>query len=190
MSARVSIFESAFNDEHRTIRVESGLRIHEIENLDWENCLIFANGDEVTKDYVLKENDIVSIRQFPSNSSGAQTALQVAGWLFAPVSSAVHFFTSGSSEGAFNWGIGAVKQAILGAFSQPQSQDSAEVGQGEQIPTITGAKNRSGAGQPIPLLIGESMYTPITLAQAYTTIEGSDGENQILQLMHTSSPRL
>ena len=173
-SAVVHIFNSAFSDEHETLKVESGLRIHEIDNLSWENTLIYANGSEVTKDYILKDNDTVTIRQFPSNGGGLATGL---GWFFAPVTSLVHFFTSGSGEGAFNWVGNEIRQSILNAFKQ-ETTDSSDVGQGEQIPTITGAKNRNGANAVIPLLIGESMYTPLTLAQSYTTISGKDGEEQ------------
>lgn len=173
MSALINIFESAFNDIHRQIKVESGLRIEEIENLDWENTLIYVNGFERKKEYKVKDNDVVTIRQFPSDGgSGWQTA----GWFLMPVTSTIHFFASGNDEGVFNWIGREIGNAILDLFKQP---DIAEIGQGEQIPTISGAKNRSGANQPIPLLIGESMYTPIMLGQNYTTISGTDGENQI-----------
>lgn len=176
VSAIVNIFDSAFTDEHRAIKVQSGLRIEEVENLDWENALIYVNGFERTKDYKVKENDVVTIRQFPSGSkTNTATAL---GWIFMPVTSAVHFFTSGSTEGALMWIGHGIDNYIKDMFKQPDQQD---VGQGEQIPTISGAKNRSGAGQPIPLLLGQTMYTPITLAQSFTDInpsDGTDGENQ------------
>ena len=187
MSAIINIFDSAFTDEHRKIKVEAGLKIEEVDSLDWENTLIYVNGFERKKGYRVRDNDVVTIRQFPSDqgSGGANTA-QVLGWMFMPVTSAIHYFSTGSTEGAL-LGIGhAIDNAIRNAFSQTPT-DTNEVGQGEKIPTVSGAKNRSGANQSIPLLLGETMYTPITLSQVYTDIDpsdGTDGENQYLHALY------
>lgn len=90
-----------------------------------------------------------------------------------PATSLIVGVTTGEWDGAFNHFARKIRDAIRGEHSQE------DVGQGEQIPTISGAKNRSGAGQPIPFLLGESMYTPILLGQNYTTVSGVDGEEQI-----------
>jgi len=60
--------------------------------------------------------------------------------------------------------------------------------QASDIPNINGSKNSSGANQPIPIVIGQSYYTPIYAANNYTTInpeDGSDGENQYLNALYT-----
>ena len=184
MSAIVNIFDSAFNDNHRTIKVDSGLRIEEIENLDWENTLIYVNGFECKKEYKLREDDVVTIRQFPSNQGSAtRNVLQVVGNIFFPVTSAITYFVTGSDKGAILALGDTIDQAIHDALKQ-EPTDTKDIGQGEQLPTISGAKNRSGANQPIPLLLGTSMYTPITLAQSYTTVSGADGEEQTLHSLY------
>lgn len=175
MSAIINIFDSAFTDEHRKIKVEAGLKLEEVDPLDWENTLIYVNGLERTKDYKVRDNDVVTIRQFPSNAgSGGYEFASVMGWILMPITSAIISSAIGFTDGVFNF----IDKSIKDAFKQPE-ETVYDVGQTEQIPTVSGAKNRSGANQPIPLLLGESMYTPITLAQNYTTISGKDGENQI-----------
>ena len=184
MSATINIFDSAFNDNHRTIKVDSGLRIEEVETLDWENTIIYVNGFERKKEYKLRDGDVATLRQFPSNQgSSARNFWQGAGWLFMPVTSAITFFVTGSSKGAILAVGDTIDNAIHDALKQ-EPTDTTEIGQGEQLPTISGAKNRSGANQPIPLLLGQSLYTPITLAQSYTTLDGRDGENQIFHCLY------
>lgn len=52
----------------------------------------------------------------------------------------------------------------------------------EQIPTISGAKNRSQYGKPYPFILGRTLYTPSMLGSQKTpyfyTIGGVDGEEQ------------
>ena len=173
MSATINIFDSAFTDKHRAIKVQAGLRLEEVETLDWENTLIYVNGFERTKDYVVRDDDVVTIRQYPSD----RNAGTVLSFLFFPVTSTV-LAIGGYGDGVFN-----LVHDIMDSLSQkPESMK--DVGQGEQLPTVSGAKNRNGANQFIPLLLGESMYTPITDAQYYTTIDGADGENQIMHALY------
>lgn len=92
---------------------------------------------------------------------------------------------SGYTEGTFNL-FGDFANALKRLFEQPDTSTK-DAGQTEQIPTISGAKNRSGANQPIPVLLGESMYTPILIGQPYTDIDptdGSDGENQYFHALY------
>ena len=151
------------NSEHRTIKVESEIKISEVDNLDWENCLIYVNGTRKDKDYVLKDNDSVIIRQYPSSTTAIFVGLLLATAVVVDLGT----------------GKGLISRFIKSLFKQ--DVNDFDTGNTEQIPTISGAKNRSGANQPIPLLIGESMYTPITASQYYTDIDptdGTDGENQ------------
>lgn len=103
-----------------------------------------------------------------------------------PVTSAV-LSANGYTDGAFNYawdGVANIIDKIKSLFEQPKGQD---VEQAEQIPTISGAKNRSGANQPIPILLGESRYAPIYACQPYTDInpsDGSDGANQYFHALY------
>lgn len=151
------------NSEHRTIKVEPEIKISEVDKLDWENCLIYVNGTQKDKDYILKDNDSVIIRQYPSSTTAIFVGLLLATAVVVDLAT----------------GKGLISYFIKNLFKQ--DVNDFDTGNTEQIPTISGAKNRSGANQPIPLLIGESMYTPITASQYYTDIDptdGTDGENQ------------
>lgn len=177
MSATINVFNSAFNNDYKTIIVEDNKTISSSIKLDFENCLISVNGDKCDENYILKENDIVTIRQFPSNDG-----YDVASWIFAPVTSVIQGFSTGDWSGS-----NIVKKSLKSIFeSESDSITTNDVGSTESIPTISGAKNQSGAGKVIPLVIGESMYTPIYAAQAYTDIDpndGTDGENQYLHAL-------
>lgn len=177
MSATINVFNSAFNNDYKTIIVEDNKTISSSIKLDFENCLISVNGNKCDENYILKENDIVTIRQFPSNDG-----YDVASWIFAPVTSVIQGFSTGDWSGS-----NIVKKSLKSIFeSESDTITTKDVGSTESIPTISGAKNQSGAGKVIPLVIGESMYTPIYAAQAYTDIDpndGTDGENQYLHAL-------
>lgn len=48
----------------------------------------------------------------------------------------------------------------------------------KNLPTIRGAKNQTGAGKPYPLVLGKHRFTPFYAGNPYTTISGTDGEDQ------------
>lgn len=178
MSATINVFNSAFNNDYKTIIVEDNKTISSSIKLDFENCLISVNGNKCDENYILKENDIVTIRQFPSND----TAVTVVNWVLDPLGSLIVGATTGHWEGT---ALG-LKNVVIEAIADLFKQDNKTTGTTEKIPTISGAKNQSGAGKVIPLVIGESMYTPIYAAQAYTDIDpndGTDGENQYLHAL-------
>lgn len=178
MSATINVFNSAFNNDYKTIIVEDNKTISSSIKLDFENCLISVNGNKCDENYILKENDIVTIRLFPSND----TAVTVVNWVLDPLGSLIVGATTGHWEGT---ALG-LKNVAIEAIADLFKQDNKTTGTTEKIPTISGAKNQSGAGKVIPLVIGESMYTPIYAAQAYTDIDpndGTDGENQYLHAL-------
>lgn len=183
MSATINIFKSAFKTDYNTILTASGKKIKEATWLDWKNTLISVNGKKADENYILQDGDLVTIRQFPSNTAGKwATAI---GWIFTPVTSAIIGLASGDWRGTLVVGGEHLRDYIRSLFEQEDSSSSS--GSTESIPTISGAKNQSGADKVIPLLIGETMYTPIYCAQAYTDIDptdGSDGENQYFHALY------
>lgn len=179
MSATINVFNSAFNNDYKIIAVEENHKISEFVKLDFKNCLISVNGKKCDEEYIVKENDIITIRQFPSNED---VMYSIGAWLLTPVSSIIQGFSTG------DWtGFKGTKKSLRDMFEGEQETIKATNGTTESIPTISGAKNQSGAGRVIPLVIGETMYTPIYAAQAYTDIDpndGSDGENQYLHALY------
>lgn len=54
----------------------------------------------------------------------------------------------------------------------------------ESIPTLSGAKNQSGYGKVIPLVLGKNQFTPYYCGSPYHTISGTDGEEQIYHALY------
>lgn len=185
MSATISLFKSAFNSDYETIKVDEPKKISDILKLDFANCIISVNGSKQDETYVLKDGDIATIRQFPSNEKAWTTAGAVAGWILNPITSLITGISTGKWDGTINNACRGIRDSIIKAFTQDSSTDTS--GDTDSIPTISGAKNQSGAGKVIPLLLGESLYTPVLCAQTYTDIDpddGTDGENQYFHALY------
>lgn len=54
----------------------------------------------------------------------------------------------------------------------------------ESIPTLSGAKNQSGYGKVIPLVLGKNQFTPYYCGSPYHTISGEDGEKQTFHALY------
>lgn len=54
----------------------------------------------------------------------------------------------------------------------------------ETIPILSGAKNQSGYGKPVPIVLGEHRLTPYYCGSPYHTISGTDGETQTFHALY------
>lgn len=54
----------------------------------------------------------------------------------------------------------------------------------ETIPVLSGAKNQSGYGRAIPLVLGRHQLTPYYCGSPYRTISGTDGEKQTFHALY------
>lgn len=180
MSAVINLFKSAFDTSCETIKVDEPQKISDTLKLDFANCIISVNGNKQDETYTLKDGDIATIRQFPSNEEGWVVTGRIAGWILFPITSLITFIDTGKWDGTIINACKAIKDAL-----NPDSSSGS--GNTESIATVSGGKNQSGAGKAIPLLLGESLYTPVMCAQAYTDIDpddGSDGENQYFHALY------
>lgn len=166
MSARIKIYESAFRKDFKEYEVAVGNKVSEYKG-NSENCLYFKDGKKIHNDYIVQNGDVIEIRQF------AGVPYVIGALLVYEIANGINMLFGNES-----W----TKQAIDSVFKQNNTTSSADVGGTVQnIPTVSGAKNRSGANGVIPLLLGETLYTPVLAAQTFTDIDptdGSDGENQ------------
>lgn len=177
MSATINFFKSAFKNDCDTFVLEENRVLKEYLKLDWQNCLVSVNGKKADENYILQNDDVVTIRQYPSN----EDACAVINWIVDPVGSLITGAATNNWKGSV---VGNIENYIDGLFSQSSTSSNSST---ESIPTISGAKNQNGADKVIPLLIGESLYAPIYCAQAYTDIDptdGSDGENQYFHALY------
>ena len=155
------------SEDYKTIKGNASVNelAHELmPELDLSQCIIVNAGEEITPDYVLKDNDIVFIRAIP----GATGAVVMA--VIACVCAAV-----------------AVGAAVYSAIEQQKAQEEMEKAQRQakalaekvtQLPFLKGANNRTALGYNIPYIMGSVYNVPYKLVSGYYTINGEYGKNQ------------
>lgn len=155
------------SEDYKTIKGNASVNelAHELmPELDLSQCIIINAGEEITPDYVLKDNDIVFIRAIP----GATGAVVMA--VIACVCAAV-----------------AVGAAVYSAIEQQKAQEEMEKAQRQakalsekvtQLPFLKGANNRTALGYNIPYIMGSVYNVPYKLVSGYYTINGEYGKDQ------------
>ena len=168
--AIINIIRNLETDERETIDAESGNPLFRtVDKIDWENSLIIANGNNVDKNYIIKDDDIISIKQYPSND----TTKEVLQWVFFPIPKLIKLGVDKYIENQVEKKIGDFKDSLT-------SQNNAvnNLSQTTQLPSIRGASNQNANGKPIPFIFGKSLMTPYICGNGYTEISGTDGENE------------
>lgn len=144
------------------------------------------------KDYILKDKDVCTIRQFPSND----TVTDVIGWVVDPVGSFVsNCFNGFDGHSALTHVSNAVEGAV-GDYVTSQVQSAVEEANRqfeEQLkgmsfdslenvtdssgvtrsPALSGYKNQSLFKNPYPFILGKTYCAPFYIGNPYTTLEDS-----------------
>lgn len=172
----VNLFENAFTSDYKRLEVENNSSILEIaknNNLDLENCLIFVNGSQKTSNYILKENDVCTIRQFP----GAATVATV---LFASVATLVSVELVKGAVSVISGGKYGGEPLINSFFPKSTDVNVANTQQNASmnLPSINGASNQKALGKAIPFIIGKTLFAPYVINDGYTTISDGDGKDK------------
>lgn len=174
MAAAVYIYKSAFRDEHEVLEIRAGKSLRESVEADWDNAAVFINGKAAKADDILCDGDQASVRMCP----GA-TAAPVL--VYAGISLLVSVAIA-EAKSLILYGEEFFYHSIKELMSKSTNPSDTET-----IPTISGGSNSSGKGKVIPIIIGETYYTPDYCAQSYTSIDpsdGSDGERQYFNALH------
>ena len=186
MSATINIFHDIFTIEPETKTVESGKPIYELVSVDFENSLIYVSGYEKDKNYILADGDICTIRVFPAFGLGdvvsgiksvgknvgktvGNAFTSVGNFIAHPVTHLQDFgkWTKTTLGNFFSW---------LMSGDEPTSNNKEDY---KSIPTLEGAKNQSGYGKAIPMVLGSHLFTPYYCGTPYHTISADDdGETQ------------
>lgn len=150
------------------IELPAGKSIKEaLPDIDLENAIIVVNDKVVKPDYILKENDIVTIRVTPTGT----TALIVTLIVVAVV---------------------AVSAAVVGGVQAYKAKQAAEKAQEElekvkkltnksdidNRPFLRGASNTLATGNSQPYIIGRHFFTPYLLSSPFYKITGTDGADE------------
>lgn len=168
-----------------------------LQNFDFANAKIYVNGNKVDENYILEENDKCYIRILPSGGGFwggvSWTFKKVAGFAYNYLG--IGLLDKYVLNNAISWSSNKI-----GSLFEPESVNPVEEYLKEQqnkinndsektqdIPTIQGSKNRVATNNPIPLVIGKSLYTPLVIGNGYTTIDPNDGtlgENQYYKCLY------
>jgi len=242
--AIIRINKNIFSDESQEKQVESGKTIEEclcdfnepvfhkgsVEVYDCDtgettyaeisdddeylNAVIIVNGEDKGLDYVIKENDIVSVTFYPGNGdtgtiwkniglAAAGVALIVAG---IAISVASYGSLSGVGLQAALWGAGllggigaaAIATSVTGFVSgdflpatiwdyltKKLSDGSNSSGKSlKQIPNVRNAKNETIIGNTIPFVMGTQQVAPFITGSPFYDISGDRGTIQYITLLY------
>lgn len=180
----VNVYKSAFNTDVETIKICNEVAIKEVVDLDLDNCIVYVNGFQQNGNYILKDKDVCTIRQFPKGSSSSSTVTDVIGWMFDPIGSAVSAHIHKNGHSSLTNAIDDIKEAIADSItdSMKDSISSSSVSASEtdsvsvsSSPSISGSKNQSLLGKTYPFIMGKTYFAPYYIGQPYTTLE--DNEN-------------
>ena len=105
----------------------------------------------------MKDNDVVTIRQYPSSFTAFIITVGIALGV-ALIYEGIKFIKNMIKEGL-------------------EAKSNSAKNQTTNYPTISGGSNQSALGKTIPLICGKTLFTPYVIGMPYTTIGGTDGKD-------------
>jgi hypothetical protein len=177
--AVITIFRNPFSSEFEQISILESIAIKDAVKFDIDNSLIFVNGFNRKENYILKEDDVCLIREFPGDPITFTAAVAATFVVYFIVDEFVGYF---SGTGLTERIINGVKSWI-GTKGATDLADTESTESLEKIPQLKGAKNQTGLGKVVPLVLGTHLLTPYYCGDPYTFIDpndGTDGENQYI----------
>jgi len=137
-------------------------------DLDWERVEILKNGDKLTPDYELQENEILIIQEYPGAlSTGLVVTAIVLGVVSLGVGIGVGIYASEQVKQAQRDMEEAIKK--IGKDNKQKDVSS--------IPQLADAKNEKIEGKNVPIILGRHLFAPYFLSDPYIRPEGADGED-------------
>lgn len=178
----INLFRSTLNTQSETILIdEKEKAIKDCLDIDFEYAIISVNGFEADKNYILKDGDVCTIRQ---THGLIATAFAVTEAVRAGING--RSFTEQVKEDVREVGrkiVDFISPDNIGASGDATPTNNVDTTT-QSIPQLQGAKNQSGYGKPIPLVLGRSMFTPYYCGNMYRTVSGTDGEKQTLHVLY------
>lgn len=154
-------FYSHLSNDHKT-QIENGKLKDLYPTLNWENRIILVKGQKVDCNYNAKENDIVFIREIPSDPA---TVTLVAMGVVAVVAGV--FIGTQIAKNNQQQNLLEDSQKTLNSVSDTKT-----------LPFCKGATNQGATGRGFPLILGQMFFTPYRLCPKYYTVSGENGVNQ------------
>lgn len=146
-----------------------------LPDFDFSNTIIIKNGERLTPEYELGEEEVVYVRKLPAAGASAAAVIVMAIGASAAL--------SGIMTAAID---GYVSKATQKAQEEAQRRAKALAQQIEQLPFIKGAKNKNALGNGVQYVMGSVRNSPYMLTDGFYSIGGTDGDklfyNAILSL--------
>ncbi len=151
------------------------------ENIDLKNCVFLANGFKVDENFLVRDDDIVFVRQVPRN------------WLSDAWNSATDNFGKfidwiGENDTRSIWGAilsGGITSAIYSsrlsdkieaqqrALENQQKKRNSLDYSTQDLPFVKGAKNSPALGNNFPFIMGEVLFAPYRLSNGFYSVSGN-----------------
>jgi len=159
----VNVFKGL--ESERTIYNFNG-RLRKHLDLDWKHCKMLLGDKEITKNYAVKEDDVVYVREYP----GA-TALAIASIVVAVISVGVGVWAGVTARNAAREAERQMEDALRRLRNDNRRRDV------ESIPHLSGARNEFAEGRQAPIILGRHLFAPYFLSEPYMRPDGRDGED-------------
>lgn len=136
-------------------------RIRDNVRINFEEFIILKNGERLTPDYEVREDDIIYIRKLPKGTTAA-IVMAVVG-VVAAVGAGVYSY---------------IQQKKINDMNEKLQENQRKLQAGSQVnklPYVRGAANRMATGETFPYIIGETLFTPYKLSPDHIEVRGTDG---------------
>ena len=136
-------------------------RIRDNVRINFEEFIILKNGERLTPDYEVREDDIIYIRKLPKGTTAA-IVMAVVG-VVAAVGAGVYSY---------------IQQKKINDMNEKLQDNQRKLQAGSQVnklPYVRGAANRMATGETFPYIIGETLFTPYKLSPDHIAVRGTDG---------------
>lgn len=139
-----------------------------------------ANGNSVSPDYFIKENDDIVIYALPASTQARESwgkGLAIVGSAIATIGGIISLFPGAQVVGGIVMGVGGVI-GLVGSFIYMNNLDNNSTSSSNQnadsIPSLSGSSNQNLIDNPIPVVAGKTYATPYIVGSPYTELEYSD----------------
>jgi len=132
-------------------------------DLDWEHTEIIKNGEKLTPDYELNENEVLIIQETP----GFTVTAIILGVVALAVGIGTGIYASEQAKKAKR----EMEEALKRIGKDNKKNDVAS------IPQLGDARNEMIDGKNVPLILGKHLFAPYFLSEPYLRPAGTDGED-------------
>ena len=196
----INLFKSAVSDEVERIEVKPHMRIKdipELKGIDFSHVLIFVNGFQKNENYILRKNDVCTLRYFPASAEGfSEWWNGGVSWVqgeLDKLSSKIWAGINSVADSIDSTCKYLIKQALAGLewvtnnyyYDQSSYDYSTTVNNTiinadnvTKSPNMRGCSNQLETGATFPLVIGKSYFVPRMCAKPYITPTGDYGYYQ------------